>query len=180
MSNSESERLAQLRAVVANEGVTVPERTKAAEHYVELLVSAVLEPKDTDAEVIELLAVPPDKGESRFTDLLQTARELRNKSFGWAESGPTVRQAKERVHNRLRLRKLLSVIVTESELKMIRVEACQRVLTDHLHERGFHRANGFTAEMMFAAIQPSNAMKWSGLLKQVPVERPPITLADVW
>jgi hypothetical protein len=70
--------------------------------------------------------------------------------------------------------------VDESAHRLERLEACRRVLDDHLHPHDFYRKN-YDAEKMLANVLPANALKWgSWRTGKVPVVRPPRDLADVW
>lgn len=172
------EKLQDLRALIADESITLAGRTVAAEHAVQLQLASVPAPAEDDAEVVELLKTWADDGS--LGSLLPTAWKQRNLASGWSESGPTLSQARKWVHDRLRLRALLGIIVDEESAshRLERLEACRCVL-ETLHPRNFYRVNTYTPERMLAEIKPYTAVKW-GTGGKVPVQRPPREIADAW
>jgi hypothetical protein len=176
MSNAEFEAL---RAVVADESLSLVERKQAAEHYVAGLVDAVPAPAEDDAEVVEL--VTPWKDDGPLGGTAPMAWRACNEVYGWHKDGPTLAQARKRVHNGLRLRVLLGVAVDTSAHRLTRLEVCRVILDEHLDPRNFYRVNSYTPEQMLAKVMPASATKYGGWNKPpVPVTRPPMTLADVW
>jgi hypothetical protein len=174
-----SANLEALRTAIRNEGLPLPERKTAAEHYTGALVDAVQEPSDDHPEVIALRT--PASADGPLGDIYPWARAISNEACGWAASGPTLPQAVRHVHERLRLRALLAVIVDEAAHLLERLEAFRRVLVDHLDPHGFYRKNQYDPEKMLSKVLPATATKYGGWNKQpVPVVRPPHDLADVW
>jgi hypothetical protein len=173
-----SNKLDQLRTAIADESLGLPERRTATELYVAGLVDAVPAPAEDDAEVVELVTPWTDDG--TLGSIAPLAWKQRNLAYGWHESGPSLAQARKHVHDRLKFRALLAVVVDESEHRLERLEACRRVL-DELHPQNFYRVNGYTPERMLDRVLPATATKYGGLFQpSVPVMRPPMTLADVW
>jgi metallophosphoesterase superfamily enzyme len=75
----------------------------------------------------------------------------------------------------------LGVAVDTSAHRLTRLEACRVILDEHLDPRNFYRRNGYNAERMLENVLPASATKYGGWNKPpVQVERPPMTLADVW
>jgi hypothetical protein len=172
-----SKKLDQLRAAIADESIPLTERRTAAEHLVTAVVDAVPEPEEDNAEVVELLTPWTDDG--TLGSIAPMAWKQRNLVYDWHESGPSLAQARKHVHDRLRFRALLAVVVDESAHRLTRLEACRVILDEHLHPQGYHRKNNYNAEKLLEKILPPDAMKWTASGK-VPVVRPPMTLADVW
>jgi hypothetical protein len=173
-----SSKLEALRTAIADESIPLSERRTAAEHYVAEMVDAIPAPAEDNAEVAELVTPWTDGG--TLGSFAPMAWKQHNLAYGWRESGPTVAQAIKRVHDRLRLRVMLGVVVDENAHHLERLEACRRVL-DELHPQNFYRRNGYDAERMLAKVLPATATKYAAWDKPpAPVERPPQTLADVW
>lgn len=173
---SSNVKLDGLRAAIADESLGLPAQRTAAQHYIAAIIDAVQEPGDDHAEVIELRT--PWKDGGTLGGIAPLAWKQRNLSYGWHEGGPTLTQARRRVHDHLKLRALLAVVVDESAHRLGRLEACRRVLDD-LHPQNVCRVNGYDAERMLSTVLPATAQKWKASLK-VPVERPPREFADVW
>lgn len=172
-------KLEELRRIIADTDLPIAERRVAADHAVKLQLAAVAEPPEDDARVLELRTPWTETGKLEvLKNVYASGWKGRNLALGWDESGPTIREAKKRVHERYRMRAVLAVIVDKSLNDLEKIAGCQYVL-DQLHPRSYYHANAFTPEKMLAAILPDNAMKWIPWRK-VPVERPPKSLADVW
>ncbi len=177
-----STKLDQLRAVVADESLPLPERKIAAEHYVSELVDAVPAPADDDAAVLAL-QTPYTKIDPILGNIYIRAWEIGNEIHGWAASGPTTIQARKHIHQGRQFRVLLTIVADDAHCHLERLEACQRIL-DELPARNFYRVNSYTAERLLAQVKPANATKWiageHGTSREVPVERPPQTFDDLW
>jgi hypothetical protein len=171
--------LETLRDAIRDESLSMTERRTAAEHYNAALTDAVQEPADDHPEVVELRT--PWKDDGPLGNIAPMAWKQRNISYEWSADGPTLTQAIKRVHDRLKLRALLAVVVDDSAHKLERLEASRRVLDDHLHPQSFERKNGYDAERMLSKVLPTTATKYGGWNRPpVPVVRPPRDLADVW
>ncbi len=164
---------------MADEQVSLAERKAVAEHLIQLVVDAEPVPGDDHAEVMELRTPWTDDGP--LGSIAPMAWKQRNISYGWSADGPTLAQARKRVHDRLKLRTLLAVMVDEAAHRLERVAACQAVLHDHSDPHGFHRKNDCDAEKLLDKVLPPTATKFGGWNEpRVPVVRPPQCLADVW
>lgn len=157
-----------LSAAIRDESLPLSERKTAAEHYISELVDAVPVPADDDSEVTELMQPWRDK------KLATSFEKLTN---GLSTHGETLVNAKRTVLRRRRLRAVLAVIVDGSAHLLEQLAACQKVLDDHLCAKFIH--NNFDPERMLASVVAPSAHKWTSRSK-VPVERPPVTLSDVW
>jgi hypothetical protein len=158
--------IGELRVVIADESLGLPERRAAAEHYLAELVEAVPAPAEDDAEVVELRT--PWKAEGEMGKFMQSGWRSRNTVYGWSPDGPTLTQAKLHVHDRMKLRALLGIIVDDSAHHLERLEACRGVL-GRLSLQNFYRVNGYTPERMLAEVKPDTELK-----------RPPREFSDVW
>jgi hypothetical protein len=157
-----------LRAAIRDESLPTAERIAAAEHYATALMDAVEMPADDDPEVLGLQQPWKDR----------VLADLMSKGTGVAVNGETPSDAKKIVMERKRLRALLRIIVDEAAHRLEKLAACQRVLGDH---PGFHNwgVNGYTPERLLAEVLPVGSFKWTSTGK-CPVQRPPMSLADVW
>jgi hypothetical protein len=167
-----TEKLEDLRQIVADEGTNITTRQVAAARYVTELVAAVPVPSDDDEQVIKLRTAPPANHDPGF-------RRIWNESHGWSHDGPTVAQAKKYVRERRQFRAVLGIVTDESAHRLEKLAACQHIL-DTLHPRNFLRMNNFTPEKMLEKVLSPDAKKTIYMGEKVPVERPPQTMADVW
>jgi hypothetical protein len=103
-----SNKLDLLKTAIADESIPLAERRTAAEHLVTALVDAVPAPAEDDAEVVEL--VTPWKDDGPLGGTAPMAWRACNEVYGWHKDGPTLAQARKRVHNGLRLRVLLEPV----------------------------------------------------------------------
>ncbi len=172
-----TEKLEDLRQIVADEGTNITTRHVAAARYIAELVDAVPVPADDDAEVLKLRTAPPANRVQLDSHVL-SYRRIWNEAHGWNPDGPTTVQARKHVRERRQFQEVLGVVVADSAHRLEKLAACQYVL-DQLHSRNFYRMNGYTAEKMLEKVQLPTATKWTSA-GEVPVERPPKTLADVW
>jgi hypothetical protein len=163
-----SKKIQELRQIVRDEQASIIDRKVVAEHMMQVLVDSVPEPSDDDPEVLRLRQPWKDRA---LADIMA-------KGAGVAVNGETLSDAKEAVFGRKKLRAVLDVIVDEAAHRLEKLAACQRVLGDH---PGFHNwgLNGYTPEHLLAVVLPVGSFKWTSTGKH-PVQRPPMSLADVW
>lgn len=162
-----SENKTHLRLVLADETLPIQSRQAAAEHLIKLVIESVQEPANDNQEVLKL----------------QQPWENREFAAMFANSvavdGESPAEAKRIVRQRNRLRAVLAVVVDESAHRLERLAACQKVLDDT--PRTNWPANGYTPDGLLAEVLPAGTLRWAGLFKeQVPVNRPPKGISDVW
>lgn len=163
-----SNKIEDLKQIIADEGMELTKRGTAAELYIAELVDTVALPGDDDLEVIERMKPWNDRA---LADLVSPS--------GAGTNGESLADARKTVFRRRKLRALLYVVVDKEAHRLERLAACKVVLDEHLHNRNRFVMNNFNESRMLDAVLPANAMKWTASGK-VPVCRPPQTLADVW
>jgi hypothetical protein len=175
-----SEKLEVLRVVIADESLPIAERKVAAEHAVQVQLSAVPEPDDND-DAVAALRTPsvPINAHPVVVKLTQDSMGFWYELQGWLSTGPTLPQARQHVHKSHKLRLLLRVIVDKAADRLERLAACRVVLDDHIHPRGKFRVNHYGEERLLDLVLPPTATKWAPGGNR-PVERPPMGLDDVW
>jgi hypothetical protein len=163
-----SKKIQELRQIVRDEQASIIDRRVVAEHMMQVLVDSVAEPADDDPEVLGLRQPWKDR----------LLAEIMSKGTSVAVNGETLVEAKKMVMERRRLRALLDIIVDETAHRLEKLAACERILGDN---PGFHNwgLNGYTPEHLLAMVLPVGSFKWTSTGKR-PVQRPPMSLADVW
>jgi hypothetical protein len=165
------DELAALRAVVADEGKPLAERTNAAALIVTLTLEAVTEPADDHPEVVTLVTPWDDGGP--LSDVIAHVTK------GLSRTGYPLAEARAHVLQRHKLRAVLALIVDTALPRLIRLAACQAALDGFLHPNGRHRVNAYSPERLLAAVKLADGFKWTSKGRE-PVERPPRVVADVW
>ena len=165
-----TEKLEDLRQIVADEQTNMTTRQLASERYIDELANAVSQPTDDDPEVQERMKPWKDQ------DLASLMRGTSGSSqFGNGESSPA---AKKEVHQRRRLQSVLAVVVDEDAHLLERMAACERVLADHPQIAKW-RLNHFTPKRLLETVLPQGATKWTSA-GRFPIECPPLDIQDVW
>jgi hypothetical protein len=160
----------ELRAIIADEQVSITERRAVAAHLIRLTVESVSQPSSDDIEVIELMTPWEDH---------VLAAQWSEATNGRSANGCTQTRALEIVYRRHRLRAVLAVVVSEAAHRLERLAAVETVLNDFMHPQGHYHRNAFTSEKLLETVKPATAVKWTVRGKE-PVARPPVGFADVW
>jgi hypothetical protein len=156
-----SKQVQDLRALVADESLDTTARRNAANLLTALVVAAVLEPPDDDAEVVALLKPWPRDTEYN-TWIADVAAEC---THGHSITGWPLKDARAEVLRRHKERMLLGIAVDETANRLERVAAIQLILDDD-RAPDFWKRNGFTAEKMLTTMRPHS--------------HPPSKPSDLW
>lgn len=169
-----SEKIAELRAALADESVPPSDRKAAAEHLIRLQV-----------EAIEAAGIPDDDPE-----VMESTKPWSNTALAslWSPTpnapalkGRSLPDAKSAVMKRRKLRVLLSFITDDAAHRLEKLAASEQIL-HHWSVRKWSM-NSYTAEKLLSERLPADALKWTASAWRtgpVKVSRPPLELADVW
>lgn len=164
--------ITELREVARDDSQPAQVRKEAAE----LLVQHIAEQAGAapiqydDPEVIKLMTPPPEN-----TEVEQFIADLMRRC---GYTVPTLAEAKQKVSVQRRLRAVLAVVVDEEASQIERLAACAWVLQEHPHFNSW-KTNGYSPERLLGKVLPAGSLRYTSE-GQMPVQRPPQSLRDVW